>query len=325
MNLQQFRFVRETIRRNFNLTEAARTLFTSQPGVSKSIIEFEDELGIKIFERHGKRIKGLTKPGVVVAQVIDRIMREVDNLKKVSDEFARRDEGGLVIGCTHAQARYILPKVIPAFRERFPKVRVSLAEGNPPALAQMVLHEQADIAIATETLVDTPGLAALPVYSWEHVIVVRPDHPLADLSSSEARGLTLAHLAQYPIVTYDRLFSGRRTIDEVFAASEIVPDIVLEAIDADVIKTYVDVGLGIGIIAGMAFDPRRDKGLVGLPAGHLFGTHTTRVAIKSGVFLRDYVYVLLEMLASNLTREVVQEALEKSPVRVEEAVAVPSR
>src|SRR3546814_314803 len=151
MNLQQFRFVRETIRRNFNLTEAARTLYTSQPGVSKAIIEFEDELGVKIFERHGKRIKGLTKPGQVVAQVIDRIMREVDNLKKVSDEFARRDEGGLTIACTHAQARYILPRVIPAFRARFPKVRVSLAEGNPPHLAKMVLHEQADVAIATRS------------------------------------------------------------------------------------------------------------------------------------------------------------------------------
>lgn len=314
MNLQQFRFVRETIRRNFNLTDAARTLFTSQPGVSKSIIEFEDELGVKIFERHGKRIKGLTKPGIVVAQVIDRIMREVDNLKKVSDEFARRDEGGLVIACTHTQARYILPKVIPAFCERFPKVHVSLAEGNPKALAQMVLHEQADVAMATETLSRTPGLASLPVYSWEHVIVVRPDHPLAELTSSEARNLTLGRLAQYPIVTYDRQFSGRGAIDSAFAAGGITPDIVLEAIDADVIKTYVDVGLGIGIIAGMAFDPRRDGGLVSLPAGNLFGTQVTSVAIKSGVFLRDYVYVLLEMMSSNLTRDVVREALDGVPV-----------
>ncbi len=319
MNLQQFRFVRETIRRNFNLTEAARALFTSQPGVSKAIIEFEDELGIKIFERHGKRIKGLTKPGQSVAQVIDRIMREVDNLKKVSDEFARRDEGGLVIGCTHAQARYILPRVIPAFRKRFPKVRLSLAEGNPPHLARLVLHEQADVAIATETLAATPGLAALPVYSWEHVVVVRPDHPLAELTSGQARSLSLEQLAAYPIVTYDHAFSGRCTIDDRFAEQGITPDIVLEAIDADVIKTYVDVGLGIGIIAGMAFDPRRDKGLVGLPVGHLFGTHVTRVAVKSGVFLRDYVYVLLEMLAPELTRAVVQEAIDAAQKAVPQA------
>lgn len=314
MNLQQFRFVRETIRRSFNLTDAARALYTSQPGVSKAIIEFEDELGVKIFERHGKRIKGLTKPGAAIAQVIERIMREVDNLKKVSDEFARRDEGGLVIACTHAQARYILPRVIPAFRERFPKVRLSLAEGSPPHLASMVLHEQADIAIATESLAQTPGLAALPVYSWEHVVVVRPDHPLAELTSSEARELSLEQLARYPIITYDHAFSGRTSIDQVFDAEGISPDIVLEAIDADVIKTYVDVGLGIGIIAGMAFDPRRDKGLVGLPVGHLFGKHVTRVALKSGVFLRDYVYVLLEMLSPELTRDVVHQAVERKPV-----------
>ncbi|MGE4125319.1 MAG: CysB family HTH-type transcriptional regulator [Pusillimonas sp.] len=312
MNLQQFRFVRETIRRNFNLTEAARTLFTSQPGVSKSIIELEDELGIKIFERHGKRIRGLTKPGVAVAQVVERIMREVDNLKKVSDEFAQRDEGGLVIGCTHAQARYLLPQVIPGFRAQFPKVRVSLAEGNPPTLARMVLHEQADLAIATESLAHTPGLAALPVYEWEHVLVVKPDHPLTGLTSSQARSLSLEQLAQYPIVTYDRQFSGRRTIDEVFAQKGIQPDIVLEAIDADVIKTYVDVGLGVGIIAGMAFDPRRDKDLVGIPVGHLFGRHVTRVAVKSGVFLRDYVYVFLQMMAADLTRDVVQQAIDSA-------------
>ena len=318
MNLQQFRFVRETIRRDYNLTEAARTLYTSQPGVSKAIIEFEDELGLKIFERHGKRIKGLTKPGQAVAQVIDRIMREVDNLKKVSDEYARRDEGGLVIACTHTQARYLLPRVIPAFRKQFPKVRLSLAEGSPGQLAEMVLHEQADMALATESLALTPGLVTMPVYSWEHTVVIRRDHPLGDLTSSEARNLTLAQLAAYPIVTYDRAFTGRTTIDEVFSSQGMHPDIVLEAIDADVIKTYVDVGMGIGIIAGVAYDPRRDTNLVGLPVGHLFGTHTTRVGLKAGVFLRDYVYTFLEMLAPALERDVVLEAMQG--VAPEEAV-----
>ena len=300
MNLQQFRFVRETIRQNYNLTEAARALYTSQPGVSKAIIELEDELGIKIFERHGKRLKGLTRPGEAVAQVIDRIMREVDNLRRVSDDFARHDEGALVIGCTHAQARYLLPKVIPGFIERFPKVHLSLAEGNPAVLAQMVLHEQADLAIATETLSNTPGLVTLPVYSWEHTVVVAPDHPLADLPSNDAEALSLQELAKYPIVTYDHAFSGRSSIDEAFASQSITPDI---------IKTYVDVGLGIGIIAGMAFDPRRDKGLVGLPAGHLFGTHHTRVAVREGAFMRDYLYVMLEMLNPELVREEIEKAL----------------
>lgn len=309
MNLQQFRFVRETIRQDFNLTNAARALHTSQPGVSKAIIELEEELGITIFERHGKRLRGLTRPGVAVAELIDRIMREVENLKRASEDFARHDEGALVIGCTHAQARYLLPKVIPAFRERFPKVHMSLAEGNPKTLAQMVLHEQADLAVATETLAETPGLIALPVYSWQHTVVVRPDHPLADLPANHIEALSLEVLAKYPIVTYDHAFSGRSAIDNAFSQANIVPDVVLEAVDADVIKTYVDVGLGIGIIAGMAFDPRRDKNLVGLPAGHLFGTHKTQVAIKEGTFIRDYLYVMLEMLNPELTREAVMAKL----------------
>lgn len=310
MNLQQFRFVRETIRQDFNLTNAARALHTSQPGVSKAIIELEEELGIKIFERHGKRLRGLTRPGMAVAEVIDRIMREVENLKRASDDFARHDEGALVIGCTHAQARYLLPKVIPAFRERFPKVHMSLAEGNPKTLAQMVLHEQADLAVATETLAETKGLITLPVYSWQHTVVVSPDHPLADLPANHREALSLEVLAKYPIVTYDHAFSGRSAIDDAFSQAQVTPDIVLEAVDADVIKTYVDVGLGIGIIAGMAFDPRRDKNLVGLPAGHLFGTHQTHVAIKKGTFIRDYLYVMLEMMNPELTRAVVTKSLE---------------
>lgn len=310
MNLQQFRFVRETIRQDFNLTNAARALHTSQPGVSKAIIELEDELGVKIFERHGKRLRGLTRPGYAIAEVIDRIMREVENLKRASDDFARHDEGALVIGCTHAQARYLLPKVIPAFRERFPKVHMSLAEANPVTLAQMLMHEQVDMAVATETLAQTSGLVTLPVYSWQHTVVVSPDHPLADLPSNHIEALSIEELAKYSIVTYDHAFSGRSAIDEAFAKAGITPDIVLEAVDADVIKTYVDVGLGIGIIAGVAFDPRRDKNLVGLPAGHLFGTHQTHVAIKEGTFIRDYLYVMFEMLNPALTREVVMETLE---------------
>jgi LysR family cys regulon transcriptional activator len=310
MNLQQFRFVRETIRRDYNLTEAARSLFTSQPGVSKAILEFEDELGVQIFERHGKRIKGLTKPGKAVAQVVERIMQEIDNLKKVSDEFARRDEGSLVIACTHTQARYVLPKVIPAFRQHFPKVHLSLAEGSPPQLAQMVLTGQADLAVATESLALTPGLETLPCYIWEHSVVVKSDHPLAGFALKKDFELTLEHIASYPIVTYDKAFSGRLSIDRAFEAQGIRPDVVLEAIDADVIKTYVDVGLGIGIIAGMAYEPARDSHLVSLPAGHLFGKQTTKVALKSGVFLRDYVYTFISMLNPELDAERVRNLIE---------------
>jgi LysR family transcriptional regulator, cys regulon transcriptional activator len=299
MNLQQFRFVRETIRRNFNLTEASKALFTSQPGVSKAIMEFEQELGVQIFERHGKRIKGLTKPGQAVAQVVERINREIENLKKVSDEFAKRDQGSLIIACTHTQARYALPKVIPAFREQFPKVRLALAEGSPTQLANMVLEGEADLAIATESLAQTPGLASVPCYSWEHAVVCQPDHPLAKHWQNSGR-VTLADLAQYPIVTYDFAFSGRRNIDDAFGSAGLQPDIVLAAIDADVIKTYVEVGLGIGIIAGMAYDAEQDKGLVSIPVGHLFGKQTSRVAVRAGEFLRDYVYTFIGMLAPEL-------------------------
>lgn len=299
MNLQQFRFVRETIRRNFNLTEASKALYTSQPGVSKAIMEFEQELGVQIFERHGKRIKGLTKPGQAVALVVDRINREIENLKKVSDEYAKRDQGSLVIACTHTQARYALPSVIPAFRQRFPKVRLALAEGSPTQLANMVLEGEADLAIATESLAQTPGLASVPCYRWEHTVVCQPDHPLAK-SYKKSGSVTLADLAQYPIVTYDLAFSGRRNIDDAFGSAGLQPDIVLAAIDADVIKTYVEVGLGIGIIAGMAYDADTDKGLVSIPVGHLFGKQTSRVAVRAGEFLRDYVYTFVGMLAPDL-------------------------
>jgi LysR family cys regulon transcriptional activator len=203
--------------------------------------------------------------------------------------------------------------VIPAFRQLFPKVHLSLAEGSPAQLAQMVLLEQADLAIATESLALTPGLETLPCYVWQHTVVVPPDHPLAELSRKKGFELTLEHLAQYPIVTYDRAFSGRRSVDKAFDSKGISPDIVLEAIDADVIKTYVDVGMGIGIIAGVAFEPVRDAHLVSLPAGHLFGQQTTRIAIKSGVFLRDYVYTFISMLAPDLDPEKIREQVEQNP------------
>ncbi|ETD73039.1 CysB family transcriptional regulator [Pelistega indica] len=309
MNLQQFRYIRETIRHQFNLTETALALYTSQPGVSKAIIEFEDELGLQIFERHGKRIKGLTKPGQRVAEVVYRIMREVDNLKRVSDEYARQDEGELIIGCTHTQARYFLPEIILNFKKLFPKVRVSLAEGSPQHLANMLLSEEADVAVATETLAQVSGLVTFPCYEWSHTVVVKPDHPLTELTSSQAKNITLEQIAQYPLITYDSAYSGRRTIDACFAKANIKPDIVLEAIDADVIKTYVDVNLGVGIISGVAFNPRRDTNLVGIPVGHLFGTHISRLALRKGVFARDYIYAFIKMCSPGYTHKQIEELL----------------
>lgn len=314
MNLQQFRYIRETIKRNFNLTETSQALFTSQPGISKAIIEFEDELGVQIFERYGKRIKGLTRPGYAVAQVVERILREVDNLKRVSDDYARKDEGDLIIACTHTQARYFLPQIILKFKKRFPKVRVSLAEGSPQRLAEMVMQEQADLALATETLAQVSGIVTFPCYEWSHTLVLKPDHPLTALTSSQARNISLQQIADYPIITYDKAFSGRGAIDRAFAQAGLEPDIVLEAIDADVIKTYVDVELGIGIIAGMAFEPRRDLKFVGIPVGHLFGQHVSRVGLRKGVFARDYVYDFIQMCSPDYSREQIENSLSLKPL-----------
>lgn len=305
MNLHQFRFVREAVRQNYNLTEAAKALYTSQPGVSKAIIELEEELGVDIFARHGKRIRGLTEPGRAVLRLVESIMQEVDGLKRIGKEFAAHDSGNLTIATTHTQARYALPKVVQAFMQKYPKVRLSLLQGNPRQIIEMVRNDQADIAIATEALASGEGLVSLPCYQWEHVIVVAPDHPLL-----ASKNLSLEEVAGYPLITYDAAFSGRSKIDHAFALRDLKPDIVLEAIDADVIKTYVELGMGVGIVAGMAFDAGRDCGLRALPAGHLFGTNVSRVALKRGAYLRSYVYTFIELLAPTLNRKLIAQVME---------------
>ena len=305
MNLHQFRFVREAVRQNFNLTEAAKALYTSQPGVSKAIIELEEELGVDIFTRHGKRIRGLTEPGRAVLRSVELIMQEVDGLKRIGKEFAAHDSGSFTIATTHTQARYSLPKVVQAFTQKYPKVRLSLLQGNPKQITEMVRNDQADIAIATEALASGEGLVSLPCYQWEHVVVVSPDHPLL-----KSKNLSLEEIASYPLITYDAAFSGRSKIDHAFALRDLKPDIVLEAIDADVIKTYVELGMGVGIIAGMAFDQERDRGLRAITAGHLFGTNVSRVAIKQGAYLRSYVYTFIELLAPTLNRKLIAQVME---------------
>src|SRR5258707_3315582 len=250
MNLHQFKFVQEAVRRNLNLTEAAKALHTSQPGVSKAIIELEEELGVSIFARHGKRILGLTPPGQQVLDAAERIMTEIDNLKKLARDYAGSPEGTLRLATTHTQARYVLPPVVQSFAEKFPQVRVKLLQGNPPQIAAMLAAGQADIGMATETLAETPGLKSIPVFEWEHVVVVKPPHPLERFARHPDR-LTLRELAKYPIVTYESHFSGRGKIDAAFAAAGIEPSIVLEASDADGIKSYVVAGMGVGCAAGM--------------------------------------------------------------------------
>ncbi len=304
MNLHQFRFVREAVRQNFNLTETAKALFTSQPGVSKAIIELEEELGVDIFTRHGKRIRGLTEPGRAILKSVEMIMQEIDGLKRIGKEFAAQDSGSFTIATTHTQARYTLPKVVQAFAQKFPKVRLSLLQGNPKQIAEMVLKDQADLAIATESIAGVDGLLTVPCFQWEHLLVVPPDHPLL-----KSKQVTLEEIAAFPLITYDSAFAGRSKIDHAFSLRNLKPDILLEAIDADVIKTYVELGMGVGIIAGMAFDAERDKDLRAIAVGHLFGMNVSRVALKQGAYLRSYVYTFIELMAPTLNRKLIEQLM----------------
>lgn len=296
MNFQQLRCVREIVRQGFNLTQAAQVLFTSQPGASKMVLELESELGFTIFLRHGKRLKGLTKEGEQVFPYMDKILQNLSELKDVALECKDPSIGRLRIATTHTQARYVLPPIIMAFRLRYPDVRLSLLQGAPSQIAQMVLTGQADIAVATESIADTEGLTATPCYTWQHKILLPGNHPLA-----LAPHLTITELARYPIVTYDPAFAGRSKIDRAFEAAHVVPDIVLEAIDADVIRTYVEVGLGVGILAGMALDAMKDNlsqtDLVALDAGGLFGMNTTFSAVREDSFLREYERFFIDLFA----------------------------
>ncbi|EEO26860.1 CysB family HTH-type transcriptional regulator [Oxalobacter paraformigenes] len=304
MNLHQLRFVREAVRQNFNLTEAAKALFTSQPGVSKAIIELEDELGVDIFRRHGKRIRGLTEPGRMILNSIELIMQEVDDLKRIGKEYAAQDSGSLTIAATHTQARYFLPGIIPAFMQKYPKVRFSLLQRKIDDIAEMVLLDQANLAVVTDYVAEQDGLITLPCHQWEFHLVVKPDHPLNDVKM-----LTLEEVAKYPIITYDKIFHGRNRIENVFQQRNVKADILLEVIDADVIKTYVELGLGVGIIVGMAFNSEQDKNLRSIPVGHLFGTGRSSILVRKNAYLRGYIYAFIEMISPNLNRKLVEKAL----------------
>lgn len=308
MNLHQFRFVQEAVRRNLNLTEAAKALHTSQPGVSKAIIELEEELGVEIFTRHGKRLKRVTEPGQHVLESIAIILREVGNLKRIGEQYSAQDTGTLSIATTHSQARYVLPTPIARLRERYPKVNISLHQGAPDQVARMVLDEAADIGIATESLTDYPGLVTLPCYEWQHLLVLPAAHPLA-----RKERLTLEDLAACPLVTYHPSFTGRARIDHAFAQRQLSPRIALEAIDSDVIKTYVRLGLGIGIVAEMAVQDAPEPDLVTRPLGQLLGQNVARVALKRGAWLRDFVYHFASLLSDRLDKDLILKAMNGQP------------
>jgi LysR family cys regulon transcriptional activator len=305
MNLQQLRYLVAIVDHGLNVSDAAEALYTSQPGISKQIRQLEDELGLKVFVRQGKRLASLTPAGVDVVAAARRALAEIGNMKRVADEFRHEDSGTLTIATTHTQARYVLPKVLREFANRYPKVRVVLHQGNPRQVAEQTAGGEADVGIATEALADYPELATLPCYTWNRCVLVPAAHPLA---KHEGR-LTLEALARWPIVTYDFSFTGRSQINAAFAARGLVPNVVLTALDADVIKTYVELGLGVGIVAQMAFDPARDRAFAKLDADHLFEPSTTRLALRRGVFLRGYVYAFIALFAPKHDRAAVEAVL----------------
>jgi len=304
MNFQQLRIIREAVRQNFNLTEVANRLFTSQSGVSKHIKDLEDELGVVLFVRKGKRLIGLTDPGKELVGIVQRMLVDANNIKRLAEQFSNRDQGQLTIATTHTQARYALPRVVAAFKQAFPKVHLVLHQGNPVEIVELLHGGQADIGIATEAITDKPELVSFPYYSWHHGVIVPAGHPLETVEP-----LTLEAVAAFPIVTYHEGFTGRSSIDQRFAAEGLTPDIVMSALDADVIKTYVELGLGVGIVASMAFDPIRDAGLRLLGSDHLFARNTSRIAIHRGHYLRGFAYHFIQLCEPSLNEPVVRAAV----------------
>jgi LysR family transcriptional regulator, cys regulon transcriptional activator len=305
MNLHQFRFVQEAVRRNLNLTETAKALYTSQPGISKAILELEEELGVDIFARHGKRLRRVTEPGREVLKSIDIIMRELANLKRIGEQFSKQDAGTLSIASTHTQARYFLPEPVARLRKLFPKVQVVLHQGMPEQVARMLLDDTADVGIATEALTEHDELVTLPCYEWQHMMVVPAGHRLAAVERP-----TLEQLASEPMVLYHPTVSGRARIDQAFARARLKPTVALEAIDSDVIKTYVRLGLGIGVVAELAVRDEPPAGdLAWRPLGHLFGNNVARVAFKRGAYLRHFVYSFAEQLSDRLSQTLIEKAM----------------
>lgn len=307
MNFQQLRIIRETVRQHFNLTEVANALFTSQSGVSKHIKDLEDELGIELFVRRGKRLLGLTDPGKELVGIVERMLLDARNIKRLAEQFSQRDEGKLTVVTTHTQARYVLPQVVTRFKQAYPKVHLELHQASPAEIVAMLQAGDADIGIATEALENQPDIATFPFHRWHHSVIVPEAHPL-----TQVEPLTLDAIAEYPLITYHEGYTGRARIDQTFARAGLATDIVMSALDADVIKTYVELNLGVGIIASVAFIPDRDKGLRLLESAHLFEENTTRIAVRRGHYLRGFAYAFIEYCAPELTETNVKPVITPS-------------
>ncbi|WP_237056554.1 HTH-type transcriptional regulator CysB [Microbulbifer sediminum] len=302
MKLQQLRYIWEVAHHDLNVSATAQSLYTSQPGISKQIRLLEDELGVEIFARSGKHLTRITPAGEAILKTAGEIMHKVENIKQVAQEFSNDQKGSLSIATTHTQARYALPPVIKSFIARYPEVSLQMNQGTPMQISEMAADGTADFAIATEAMELFSDLIMMPVYRWNRCVLVPRDHPLCQVGK-----LSLEDVAQYPIVTYVFGFTGRSKLDEAFLEKGLSPKVVFTAADADVIKTYVRLGLGIGIVADMAVD-EADEDLVALDASELFESSVTRIGFRKGIFLRGFMYEFIQQFAPHLTRELVDQA-----------------
>ena len=302
MKLRQLIYIREVARCNLNITTAAERLFTSQPGISKQIKLLEDELGVEVFARNGKHLANITAAGQRILEIAERVLSDTENIQRVAQEYRAADRGNLSIATTHTQARYALPSVVKQFKQQYPAVALHLHQGSPSQIARLAANGEADFAIATEAMEHFDELVMLPCYHWNRCILVPPHHPLTHIDK-----VGLADLARHPIITYTFGFTGRSRLDQAFSARGLKPNVVLTAVDADVIKTYVRLGLGIGIVANMAYDEKLDGDLVRIDAAHLFSHSTTHIGFRRGLFLRAYMYDFMHTFAAHLDKASIDE------------------
>lgn len=307
MKLQQLRYIAEVVKHNLNVSATAENLYTSQPGISKQVRMLEDELGIQIFGRSGKHLTHVTPAGLQVISIANDILGKVESIKKVSEEYTKPDQGELNISTTDTQARYALPTIIRQFIDRYPKVNLHMHQGTPSQISEQAARGDADFAIATEAMHLYSDLIMLPCYHWNRSIVVPKDHPLATRSPNNL--ISIEDLARFPLVTYVFGFDRASEIEKAFNRANLEPRVVFSATSADVLKTYVRLGLGVGVIASMAIDPNVDKDLVAIDAGHLFAHSTTKIGFRKGSFLRSYMYDFIQHFAPHLTRDVVEKAV----------------
>lgn len=303
MNIHHLRAVCEVVNQGLKISTAAQTLHKSQPGISRQVRELEEELGVKIFQRKRNRIEVLTPPGRQILRVAQRVLRDIDGLRLIGKEFAAQDAGELTVATTHTQARYALPHVVEDFLKRYPNVRLTLRQGNPVQCCELVAAGAADIAISTETTASFGELVCLPAYRLTRCIVARRGHPIL-----RVRKVTLKTLAQYPIVTFDTAFSGRLVVNEAFSSAGIAPRVLLSAVDADVSKVYVERGMGIAVLASVAFDPDKDRGLAIRDASHLFKSSFLNVSIRRDAYLRGFMTAFISRFAPHFTPALLEKA-----------------